>query len=278
MSLLRRLFRRGSVDEDIREELEAHLAMRAELNEASGMTPEEARYTARRQFGNRTAVQERLHEFNGFGWIDTVSRDVVYAIRGFRRSLGLSLTAVLTIAIGVGAVASMFGIMRSLLLTPPPHVAEPSRVVRLHQLFPPRQGRAEPTINAGTSYPFYERLAVNATTLAGVAAYTKREVAAGVGPDARMARAVVASGGFWQTLGVRSALGRFFSDVEAHPATGARVVVLGHAFWRSRFGSRADIVGQTLRLSRRRVRNWIIQAELEEARSRSKALRSGPIR
>jgi hypothetical protein len=139
--LLRRLFRRRSMDDDIREELEAHLAMRAEANEADGMTREAARYAARRQFGNATSVQERLHDFNGFGWLDNIWRDLVYAARSFRRSLGLSLTAVLTIAIGVGAVASMFGIMRSLLLAPPPHVTDPDRVVRLHQLVLPVEPR-----------------------------------------------------------------------------------------------------------------------------------------
>ena len=248
MSILRRLFRRGSIDDDVREELEAHVAMRAELNQTSGMTPEEARHAARRQFGNATAVQERLHDYNGFGWLDTVSRDLVYAMRGLRRSPGLSLTAILTIAIGVGAVASMFGIMRSLLLAPPPHVAEPDRVVRLHQLFPPVEGRPAPRPGANTSYPFYERLAAHAATLDGVATYDIGEVAAGTGTDARMTRAVSVSAGFWRTLGVQPALGRFIADAEAHPATGARVVVLGHAFWRSRFGGRADAVGQTLRI------------------------------
>jgi predicted permease len=248
MSLLRRLFRRGSMDEDVREELEAHLAMRAKANEASGMTSEDARHAARRQFGNTTAVQERLHDFNGFGWLDTVSRDLVYAVRGFRRSLGLSLTAVLTIAIGVGAVASMFGIMRNLLLAPPPHVTDPERVVRLHQLLPSVEGGEPARPFATTSYPFYERLAAHATTLQGVAAYEDREVAAGAGADATLARAVLVSASFWQTLGVRPRLGRFISDAEAHPATGARVVVLGDGFWRTRFGGRADAVGQTLRI------------------------------
>ena len=250
--LLRRLFRRRSMDDDVREELEAHLAMRADVNEAAGMTPEEARHAARRQFGNATAVQERLHDFNGFGWLDTLSRDLVYAVRGFRRSLGLSLTAVLTIAIGVGAVASMFGIMRSLLLAPPPHVSDPDRVVRLHQLVPPLEPRPEPSRPfARTSYPFYERLAMHATTLDGVAVYTGKDVAAGAGSDAVMTRAALVSAGFWRTLGVQPALGRFLRDDEAHPATGSRVVVLGHAFWRSRFGGRADAVGQTLRVKGR---------------------------
>ena len=246
--IFRRLFRRGSVSDDIREELEAHIAMKAELNQASGMTPEDALHAARRQFGNATAVQERLHDFNGFGWVDPISRDLVYALRGLRRSPGLSLTAILTIAIGVGAVASMFGIMRSLLLAPPPHVVEPDRVVRLHSLSSPVQGQEPPMPHAHTSYPFYERLAAHAATLDAVAAYAGRDVPAGAGADARMTRAVYVSAGFWRTLGVQPALGRFFADAEAHPATGARVVVLGHAFWRSRFAGRADAVGQTLRI------------------------------
>ena len=249
MGIFTRLFRRGSLDEDVREEIESHIAMQADLYRRSGMSPGEALRAARRQFGNVTAVRERLHDFYGFGWVETFVGDVRHAVRSLVRNPAVSLAAALTAAIGVGAVASMFSVLQALLLAPPPHVEAADRVFRLHELLPSAPAGAEPAEPfTGTSYPFYERLVEDADTLASVTAYARTDLAAGAGPDARMTRAVMVSAGFWRTLGARPALGRFLLDPEAHPATGARVVVLGYGFWQSRFDGRPDVLGETLRI------------------------------
>ena len=248
-SIFTRLFRRRSISADVREEIESHIRMQADRNRRSGMAPEQALRAARRRFGNVTAVRERLHDFYGFGWVETFIGDVRYAVRGLGRNPAVSLAATLTTAIGVGAVASMFSVLQTLLLAPPPHVQTPERVFRVHMHFPPR-AEAEPAVTTAlTSYPFYERLAEDADSLESVAAYTRAtDLAAGAGPGARMTRAVMVSAGFWGTLGVRPAVGRFLLDPEAHPATGARVVVLGHAFWQRRFDGRPEVLGDTLRI------------------------------
>ena len=251
MDIFTRLFRRRSLDDDVREEIETHIAMQAELNRRSGMSPDEALHAARRQFGNVTAIRERLHDFYGFGWVETFVRDLGYAVRGLVRSPAVSLTAALTIAIGVGAVASMFSVLQTLLLAPPPHVEKADRVFRLHTLLPAARAGEESVPFVMTSYPFYERVAGHADSLESVAAYAETDLAAGAGPAAAMARVVMVSAGFWRTLGVRPALGRFILDGEAHPATGARVVVLGHAFWQRRFDGRPDVLGETLRIKGR---------------------------
>ena len=175
-----------------------------------------------------------------------VLQDLRYAIRMLRRAPGVAAVVIITIAIGVGAATSMFSIMRNLLLAPPPHVTEPDPCYRLHQVFPGDDG--SDSVFAATSYPFYELLVSQATSLEAVAAYTSTDLAVGAGPDARMAHAATVSAGFWQALGPRPALGRFIQDHEAHPATGSRVVVLGHAFWRRHFGGSAGVVGGTLRI------------------------------
>ena len=248
-SIFTRLFRRRALSEDVRNEIESHVAMQADLNRRSGMSPDEALRAARRRFGNVTAVRERLHDFHGFGWVETFIGDVRYAVRGLGRNPAFSLVAVLTAAIGVGAVAGMFGVLQTLLLAPPPHVETPDRVFRLHELFPNARGGAEPAEpGTRTSYPFYEWLVEHADTLESVAAYAQTDLAVGIGSDARMTRAVMVSAGFWRTLGVRPALGRFLLDPEAHPATGARFVVLGHGFWQRRFDGRPDVLGDTLRI------------------------------
>ena len=252
MGIFTRLFRRRSLDDDVREEIESHIAMQADLYRRSGMSPDEALQAARRQFGNVTAVRERIHDFYGFGWVETFVGDVRHAVRSLARNPAVSLAAALTAAIGVGAVASMFSVLQALLLAPPPHVEAPERVFRLHGLFANAGAGGEPAEpTTGTPYPFYERLVDEADTLESVAAYAQTDLAAGAGPDARMTRAVMVSAGFWRTLGVRPALGRLLLDPEAHPATGARVVVLGHGFWQRRFDGRPDVVGETLRIKGR---------------------------
>jgi putative ABC transport system permease protein len=246
-NLFRRMFYRSSLDEGVREELESHLAMRAEQNQRSGMSEKEALAAARRQFGNPTFIREQIYEFNSFSFLDAVGKDLRYAFRGLRRNFGLSLTVVLTIAIGVGTVTGMFGLMRNLMLAPPPHVTMPDRVFRLHQWFPGEK-QGESSVGDRTSYPFYELLANRAKSIEAVAAYNAGDMAAGAGARARMTHAVMVSAGFWRTLKTQPKLGRFIADNEAHPATGSRVVVLSYGFWKREFGGSADAIGRTLKI------------------------------
>ena len=128
------------------------------------------------------------------------------------------------------------------------HRTSPRRIMcsACIRCFPRDDANGEPHIGNRTSFPFYELVVNRSKSFDSVAAYTDARLAVGTGPDARMARATLVSGGFWNALGPRPALGRFFQDAEAHPATGSRVVVLGHAFWQRQFGGRRDVVGSTL--------------------------------
>ena len=199
-----------------------------------------------RRMGSLEAVKDHVREVGWESRVETLFQDLRYAIRMVRRAPVWPRSSIVTIAIGVGAATSMFSILRNLLLAPPPHVAEPDNVFRLHQVFPKDDGSE--SVFVGTSYPLYELLASRAASLNAVAAYSSAELAVGTGSDARMAHAAMVSAGFWKTLGPRPALGRFIQDHEAHPATGSRVVVLGHAFWQRHYGANAGVVGSTLRV------------------------------
>ncbi len=227
-------------------ELREYLDTAVDQKMSAGMSRTDAERAARVDMGSIEALKDHVRDVGWESRIETLRQDLRYAARMLRRTPGLSVVVVVTIAIGVGAATSMFSIMRNLLLAPPPHVTEPDRVYRLHYVFPGAGG--PDSVFATTSYPFYELLASRATSLETVAAYTSADLAVGTGPDARMAHAATVSAGFWQTLGPRPALGRFIEDHESHPATGARVVVLGHAFWRRHFGGSAGVVGGTLRI------------------------------
>jgi hypothetical protein len=154
------------------------------------MSEKEAFGAARRRFGNPTSIREQICEFNSFAFLDAVGRDLRYALRGLSQNPALSLTIVLTIAIGVGTVTSMFALMQDLLLAPPPHVGAPDRAFRVYHLFP-KERQEKSTVNSRTTYQFYELLANRAESLEAAAACTNDDgLAAGSGPQARATRAI----------------------------------------------------------------------------------------
>ena len=113
-------FRRRDRAQEIHEEIESHLAMRAELNRGSGMPPEAARSSARRQFGNAALIEEDVRRVRGFAWLESLAQDASYAFRGFLRSPVFTATAVLTIALGIGASTAVFSLVDRVLFRPLP--------------------------------------------------------------------------------------------------------------------------------------------------------------
>jgi predicted permease len=179
-------------------------------------------------------------------WWEAAREDGRYALRALRASPAMAVSVVLTLALGIGAVATMFGLMSRLLLQPPPHVAEPERVARLFFHY---EEPGAPRVTRSRWYScVYDRLRDEAVTVQHVAAYTSFEVSVGAGADAARARATVVSAGFWAALGTRAAIGRQFADDEAGPVAGPRIAVLGHRFWQQRYGGDPDVVGRTLHI------------------------------
>lgn len=238
---------------DVADELRTHLELRVEELRAGGLTDDAARARAVEEFGDVEATRARLVSINvrmarrraRFLWWDAVRADLRYAVRGLRRTPGFTVAVVLTLAVGIGAATTMYGVMQRLLVRPPPHVAEPERVARLHFTF--ETPGESPGVLGYTSYAFYEHAAREARDVATVAAFADAEtVTLGRGAAAEPAKATMVSAGFQRVTGVRPLLGRWMLDHETHPATGARVLVLGHEFWKRRFGGSDDVVGRVL--------------------------------
>src|ERR1700687_6162466 len=131
LSRLRGLLRIKKLERELDEELRAHMEMRAEDNRAAGMTPEEARYDARRRFGNATLMKEDAREMDIVKWMETAGQNLRYAVRMLRRSPGFTAVAILTLALGIGANVATFAVVHAMLLNPLPF-SHPEQLVRVY--------------------------------------------------------------------------------------------------------------------------------------------------
>ncbi len=253
---IRRLFKLGVrrwdvIERETAEEIEAHIALRAEQLEARGFSPQAARAEAERRFGatpetRRGLMRHALQRERRLGVrerIEGLWQDVRQAARSLAGEPGLTAIVVVVIALGVGANAAMFGILDRLLLRGPEHVVAPDRVTRIYYSADvPGQGR----FTAATlGYVAYVAVRDRTRSFAGVAAHTYvLDATIGRGESAGRIRTAAATWDFFPTLGVKPALGRFYGEVEDRPGDARAVVVLGNGLWRRRFGGDADVIGR----------------------------------
>src|SRR5215216_4293815 len=120
---LRALFRKKKLDAEMAEEMRAHLEMQAEQNRSEGMSPEEARYAARRQFGGVEQIKEATRDQRGVPWLEHLLRDLRLAVRSLRRTPGFTITAITTLALGLALVAMTMAVVNAYLLRSMPFPA-----------------------------------------------------------------------------------------------------------------------------------------------------------
>jgi predicted permease len=171
-------------------------------------------------------------------------QDSRYALRTLARSPGLSLAAVLTLGLGIGANSAIFGVVDRLFFRPPAHVVDPDRVVRVSVTrTDPRWG----TITGGIgTYPDYLAFRARMRGFSTVAATMSASFNLGVGDQARRVTAELVSASFFPLLGVRAERGRFFTEEEDRVGRPAYVAIVSHAFWRGEMAESPDALGKTL--------------------------------
>ncbi len=225
-------------DRDLEEEMRAHVEMQAEENRENGMDAIEARYAARRRFGNSVLLNERSREMWGWTWLERLGQDLRYACRTMRRSPGLTLAAVVSLALGIGADTAIFSVMDGLWFRPLA-VRDPGSLVRVFTASE-RQTRGD------TSYLDYLDYR-QADTLAGLAASERRGPMLGVDGVTESAWSDIVSDNYFSVVGVQAALGRVFVE-QPRPED---VLVISYSYWQRRFGGDPAVVGRVVQLKGR---------------------------
>jgi len=242
---LRALFRRGRVEQELDQELRYHLEREAEKLTAQGLSAEEARRRARVAFGGVEQAKEASREGRGLIWLEAVWQDLRYAFRALGRNPVFTVGVILTLGLGIGANAAMFGIVDRLMFRPPPYLAAPERTNRVYLRY---QFRGRDILNRSTEYRRYLDLAQWTNSFSVVTAFSNRGLAVGVGAEARERPVSVVSGNFFELFDAPPVLGRYFTAAEDTVPVGAPVAVLGYGYWQAQYGGRPDVLGQTVQV------------------------------
>jgi putative ABC transport system permease protein len=244
---LRVLFRPNAHAHELDEEIRFHLSLEAMQREHAArgnLTATDARYAARRRFGNVTNTKEEARQMAGLGFFDTTEQDVRFALRSFRRAPGFTAVAVLTLAVGIGANTAIFSAVNAMLLRPLPF-REPERLMDV-SLTVPARGDVPAFDNAPWSYPKFAVFRQAQTVFEDVTAWMPFQATVRVGPDAERSTFEYTDSRYLPTLGVRLAMGRNFTPEENASPGGPRVTIITDALWQRRFNADSAVLGRSI--------------------------------
>jgi len=245
---VRALLRRDSVERELSDELLFHLEHETEKYERLGLSPADAERRARLAFGGVERAKEASRDSRGTLLIETTIQDVHYALRGLRSKPVFTFGVVLTLALGIGANAAMFGIVDRLLYRPPSYLRDASTTHRVY-LSQIESGGATRT-ERNTEFARYLDFLRWTHDFSSIAAFQTRSLAVGESSDARERPVTVTSASYFDFFDVRPVLGRFFTAQEDSVPVGTPVAVLGFTFWQTEFGGRSDVLGRSIRVDR----------------------------
>ena len=232
---------------ELDEELEFHLvldAMQREHAARGAMSAGDARFAARRHFGNLTSTRARTRHMAGLGTFDALLADLRFALRTFRRTPGFTAAAVLTLALGVGANTAIFSAVHAMLLRPLPF-HEPERLMKV-SLTSPAAGPEPANDDRIWSYPKFAVFRDAQRVFSELALYTEWSFTVTGGDEPELAVGERAGAGYLRALGVRPVLGRnFLPEEDRHPGA-PRIVLLGDALWKRRFGGDSAVLGRAM--------------------------------
>jgi len=235
-------FVKQRLDADLDEELQTHIDFAVEENLKSGMSPQQARTSALRAFGGMTQVKERRRVQRGLPFLEVFVQDIRFALRQLGKSPGFTATAVLTLAVGIGANTAVFSIVNSFLFRPLP-VKDPAHLVVIAYQDPKANYPHE--LSNADLQDFQAHSEVTSDMTAFLVNF------AGLSTGKRSERVLVtfAKGNYFSSLGIQPALGRLFLPREGETPGADPVIVLGYSYWMRRFNGDPSIVGKSVDLN-----------------------------
>lgn len=218
-------------ERELAAELEAHFQLHVDDNIRAGMTPDEARRAAVLKFGPVEALKDEYRERASVPLLANLAQDVRHGLRRMRRQPGFTALIALTLALGVGANAAMFGLVDVLMFRTPAHVREPERIVRV----------------GAPNYVAYQGLRERLHSIE-LTAYTRQTLSFGQGTDAVPFRAECVTPTYFSVAGVSPWRGRAFLSDDDRPGA-PRTIVLSHGFWNTHFSADPDVIGSPILLA-----------------------------
>jgi predicted permease len=231
--------------DELDEEIRAHLALAIQERIDRGEDPKAARLAAIKEFGNVLLTRESIQRVWRPGWFDAAEalvRDMRFALRSLLRARGLTFAVVVTLALGIGANAAIFSVVRTVLLRPLVN-RDPERLIYIRQT----------ALGIGNddytfSMPEIRDLEANARTISSFGDFSTVELTLiGFGRGPRLVTAGVVNGSFFDVMGLRPVLGRLLNRGDDGP-NAAKVAVLTHQFWTSVLHADSTVIGKSVRL------------------------------
>jgi predicted permease len=230
---------------ELDEEIRGHMALSIKERVERGEDPEAARLAALKEFGNVLLTRDSIRRVWRHRLLDqaeALARDLRFALRSLVRAKGLTITVVVTLALGIGANAAIFSVVRSVLLSPLVN-RDADRLIYIRQTAPGIGSE-----NLTFSVPEITDLKSRVTTIAAFGDFSTVDFTfLGFGRDPRLVKAGVVNGAFFEVMGLRPALGRLLNAADDGPGA-AGVAVLTHRFWTTTLQSDPTVIGKTIRL------------------------------
>jgi predicted permease len=244
------MFWRRRKSDDFGSEIRSHLELEIDHLKQQGMSEEDARVAAHRRFGNVTRAEEQFYESQRWAWADSLWRNIRFGMRMLARSPGSSVVAILVLAVGIGATTAIFTLLNAVLLRSLP-VQHPEQLVLFGDGNWGGSTDYLPHENWNAfSYHGYRDFERKTHVFSNVAAIDSNDFNThghvGSGANLEKMDVELASGTYFETLGVKSILGRTLSDADDAAAGAHPVAVASYSWWRRRFGSNPSALGATV--------------------------------
>jgi putative ABC transport system permease protein len=239
---VRALWQRNRKESDLDDEIRFHLSEEAEDQITSGLSADDARAAAKRDFGNVALIRETTREAWGWSSAERLILDVRYGYRALKGTPVVSFVAIFSLALGIGANTAIFSVLDTLLLRSLP-VEAPGQLVLLGD----GTGRRVEWTN-----PIWEEVRNRPELFDGAFAVSSQRFNLALHGETAFVDGLWASGSMFDVLGVPAMLGRTFTQADDRPGGGqdGPVAIISHAFWQRRFGGAADVIGRSLAVER----------------------------